>query len=365
MYVLDKVKNIAGRSNKIKGFVRLENKTEDYIDKIKYFYELDGYLVLFPTSDLHLELLNKIYYQIKDFCFIPFNQNDLIGCLSKGVQYQACEAIDVPYPKSVLLKNVNDLGKVDCLKYPILIKPEKRDDLTAGVFRNLFCMDQKEYLRSYGLLSSFIGKGVNFLCSEFIPGGGDQIYAYTGYRSKQGKILNEWSGRKLSQFPNDFGVFSSASNEAPQVVVDQGRALLEKLNLFGICEPEFKYDERDGKYKLMEINLRSMMWNRVGNLSGVDLQYTQYCDATGRKIEKQIQNKEVIHFVYMKHEIINLISRKDYWPILKYNVFGSKNIYFAVFDKTDFKPFLWDLFLTFNQVFRICLKRLLMLLRLK
>ena len=64
----------------------------------------------------------------------------------------------------------------------------------------------------------------------------------------------------------------------------QGRKLLNGMDIKGIAQPEFKYDFRDQKYKLMEINLRSMMWHRVGNLSGVNLQYSQYLDALGEKV---------------------------------------------------------------------------------
>jgi hypothetical protein len=45
----------------------------------------------------------------------------------------------------------------------------------------------------------------------------------------------------------------------------------------------------------------------------------------------------------MKHEIMNLIFRKGYWKHFKYNVFRVKSREFAVYDKNDIKPFLFDL----------------------
>jgi predicted ATP-grasp superfamily ATP-dependent carboligase len=141
-------------------------------------------------------------------------------------------------------------------------------------------------------------------------------------------------------------------------VKEQGRKLLEVMDLQGIIEPEFKYDNRDGKYKLMEINLRSMMWHRLGNLSGVNIQYSQYIDAIGSKILIQRQNQEnVIHFVYFKHEILNLLNRKGYWKHFKKNVFYT-NKEFTVYDKNDLKPFFYDLKETIKGVIIICLKLL-------
>jgi predicted ATP-grasp superfamily ATP-dependent carboligase len=93
----------------------------------------------------------------------------------------------------------------------------------------------------------------------------------------------------------------------------------------------------------MEINLRSMMWHRIGNLSGVNLQYAQYLDALGKNVNPQIQvkNKD-IHFIYLNHEIINLILRRKYLSIFIKNIWSSTESYIAVYDKRDIKPFLKD-----------------------
>jgi predicted ATP-grasp superfamily ATP-dependent carboligase len=202
-----------------------------------------------------------------------------------------------------------------------------------------------------------LDNGIRFLASEFIPGDDTNIYAYTGYRSRQGQILNEWTGKKLNQYPGLFGVFSSASNEAPEIVREQGRKLLDGMNIFGIAEPEFKFDHRNGKYKLMEINLRSMMWHRTGNLSGVNLQFTQWCDATNQPIQIQTQRKNPpVHFIYMKHEILNLLSRRKYKESFFKNVMNVPRREFAVFDKSDLKPFFHDLLSYPRSIASLCLK---------
>ena len=109
----------------------------------------------------------------------------------------------------------------------------------------------------------------------------------------------------------------------------------------------------------MEINLRSMMWHRVGNLSGVNIQYSQYLDGIGEKVKRQSQIKDKdIHFVYLKHEIINLISRKGYYRIIIDNIFKSDKTYFALYDKKDIKPFLIDCKNIGKGVVAVCLKLL-------
>lgn len=137
----------------------------------------------------------------------------------------------------------------------------------------------------------------------------------------------------------------------------QGRTLLEGMDIKGIAQPEFKYDSRDRKYKLMEINLRSMMWHRVGNLSGVNLQHSQYLDAIGEEINRQVQVKSRdVHFVYLKHEIINLVTRRKYLKTFRKNLLGSDETHLAVYDRRDIKPFLIDCIDISVEVTEACLR---------
>jgi len=85
------------------------------------------------------------------------------------------------------------------------------------------------------------------------------------------------------------------------------------------------------------------MWHRVGNLSGVNLQYSQYLDAMGEKVcsQVQIKNKD-IHFIYLKYEIINLVRRRKYLRTFIRNLKESDETYIAVYDRQDIRPFLKD-----------------------
>ena len=356
--LFDYGKSLGSKSNKISYYTSIDKTHKSLKDAILELKKMCDYIVIFPTDDLQLENLHAIYDDIKEFCFVPFNYDNVLQSLDKYVQYSFCEKYDIPYPKTQNIETVKDLDKIKRMMFPILVKPNKRDDITTDVFRSLYLENLEEYKKNIEKLKYFIDKNITFLASEFIPGDDTNIYAYVGYRSQDGEILNEWIGKKLTQYPDNFGVFSSGSNEAPEIVKEQGRKLLKVMDLKGINEPEFKYDNRDAKYKLMEINLRSMMWHRVGNLSGVNIQYTQYLDALGIKVNKQNQNQEKrIHFVYMKHEILNLLNRKNYWKHFKYNVFHT-NRGFAVYDKNDLKPFVYDLKALLKGVVGQCLRQL-------
>ena len=357
--LFDTSKKIGSYSNKIKKFVLIDKTPESLYQQLNKLHEKYKKIIIFPTNDLELENLHKIYPKIKSFCFLPFNYENLLDCSDKCVQYSYCEKLGVPYPKTLSIKNGNDLKNIPSIQFPVLIKPTKREDLKIDLFRNLQLNNSKDLKENWQNLQHYLSLGITFIASEIIPGNGSNIYAYVGYRNQKGEILNEWTGKKLSQFPDDFGVFSSASNKAPKEVLLQGRKLLNGMDIRGIAQPEFKYDYRDQKYKLIEINLRSMMWHRVGNLSGVNIQYSQYIDGIGEKVQKQSQiTDKDIHFVYLKHEIINLITRRGYYRIFVNNIFNSNKTYFALYDLKDIKPFLINCKDIIKRVVAICLKAL-------
>lgn len=346
-------KNIADFSSKITKSYQLPQKNSELIRLLKSISKEYGYLVLFPSDDHSIERLSQIAETIKSFSFLPFNENNVLDCLKKSYQYQIATNIGIPVPQSVYIENITDLVNTKTIQFPIIIKPVQREDKKKSIFRSKTYASFEALHKDKEIIKKILAQNVSFIASEIIPGDGSQVYAYVGYRNHKGIILNEWTGKKLSQYPNDYGVFASASNEAPEIIQTQGRQLLEALDLYGIAEPEFKYDARDGTYKLMEINLRSMMWHRVGNRSGVYLQYTQYLDAIGKNIPQYTQDKHTImHFIYLKHEVYNLLTRKKYLSTFVYNLFKGKKITWAIFEKKDLLPALVDLPLTFLRLFK-------------
>lgn len=353
-------RQLANFSNKIVRFINIENTDISILKAIEETHRAYDYIVPFPTNDFQVEALYRISQSIKEYCFLPFNPDNVLKSGNKIYQYQYCEQLEIPYPMTRGIDNIETYDELKQFRFPLIIKPATRKDITTSVFRTLQINSPEELDDKRNVINAFINDDITFLASEIIPGDtSGTIVAYTAYRSHQGEILNEWIGKKLTQYPDDYGVFSSVVNQCDPIILEYGRKLLNGMNLVGINEPEFKYDEIDGKYKLTEINLRSMMWHRLGNLSGVNLQYTQWCDALGIPVKKQEQKcDQEIHFCYYKHEILNLLNRKNYFNHYKYNLKMGDKIYFAIKDKTDIKPYLFDQYQTLLSVIKTLIKRI-------
>jgi predicted ATP-grasp superfamily ATP-dependent carboligase len=306
-------------------------------------------IVLYPTNDNFLLWLHKIENQLGPNCFLPFNSSNLIKSIKKQIQYEYCEKLSIPYPKSVYFNvsaNSNDLKE---LILPIIIKPENRNDRVG--FKNIILTKTEEIEMFLNVLKLENTESGQLIASEIIPGGGENIYSYVAYRNKKGKILNEWTGKKLAQYPDDDGVFSTGTIYQDKKLSELGRKLVNGMDLTGFVQPEFKFDFRDGEYKLMEINLRSMMWHRVGFLAGVNIHFTQWLDAHNEKVTTaNNENNKIFNYTYLTYEILNFLARKKYWKIFKTNLFSKKKIYFAVLDWHDPIPSILEIIKLFLRI---------------
>jgi len=165
----------ASYSNKIKKFVLINDTPESLYREIKRLPEEYEKIVVFPTSDLQLENLHKFYNKISSFCFLPFNQENLLLCLDKFVQYSYCEQLGIPYPKTIYIQE----------------KPAQREGLKIRIFRNMKIKKPEELRNIKSKIENYLDTGIKFLASEIIPGDESCLYAYVAYRDMKGRILNE------------------------------------------------------------------------------------------------------------------------------------------------------------------------------
>jgi len=348
----------ARRSRFITDCFDIELTAESLAYALKSLHRKYALLVLYPTDEYHLELCGEIEDKIRDFCFIPSDLKRMMELQDKSVQVRLCAEQEVPCPPGVVLDGAASLCRLRQLELPIIVKPIKRYRF-AGLpdFRKNYIVRTYEDIPTVSReLERWMAEGCRFLASEIIPGDGPGLlYAYNAYCTKNGKITHEWCGRKLSQYPDEFGVFSSASNETANDLCRQGRKLVSAMQLPGIIQAEFKYNAHDGKLYFIEFSFRSDMWSRVGTLSGVHLQYAQWCEANGLPFLDEKQDvSRIVHFCNLSFEIENLFRREKYWKIFRHNVFGGDRFAAAFCSIDDPMPFLT----TLKSILRLIARRL-------
>ena len=121
----------------------------------------------------------------------------------------------------------------------------------------------------------------NVLLQEIIPGNGHTQYSVAAY-CQEGRVLGSMTARRTRQYPIDYGLGSSfvEAVEVP-VISELASRLLERMRVSGMVEVEFKYDQGDGEYKLLDINLRPWGWHTLALACGLDFPWIQYCALFG------------------------------------------------------------------------------------
>lgn len=332
-------------SNKIWKKIVQPPVSSSIISLLEDLHKTYNYIVLYPVSDIYITELKKAYPYIADKRGIIYNPEVLENLYKKSEQYEYCALHNIAHPKTMHLCDYYKSSEKS-LQYPLLIKPNCCDNNNySNVFKTMVVKNENELSAASTQLNILLDTGIDLLITEVIPGEDEALYGYVGYRSKEGIILSEWGWRKLSQFPENYGVFASITNQCPEDVMQLGREIFEKMDLWGINEIEFKYDYRDGKYKYIETNFRTPMLSRLGHLTGVSTCYTQYLDSTGLPVETGEQNKMIdVHYVLFQAELINFLKRPKYISKLARNIFKSNKTYFAIFDIMDPLPAIFNVF---------------------
>lgn len=81
------------------------------------------------------------------------------------------------------------------------------------------------------------------------------------YLCKQGKIISFYSHKRIRTYPEIGGVTVYSKSEYNMEIKALGTQVIKELNWSGFVMIEFLFDDRDGLYKLIEINPR--LWGSI------------------------------------------------------------------------------------------------------
>ncbi len=182
----------------------------------------------------------------------------------------------------------------------IIDQPQDLERFADMPFTHLFLkpVDSASFMRSYGVkgcrvrdmddarrqLGKVHGDGHRVVVQEYVPGPGSNHYLIDGFVDAGGTVRALFARRRLRMYPPDFGdsthMVSVALSEVGPAV-DALRQILAAVGYRGIFSGEFKRDERDGLFKILEVNARVWIYVEFAGRCGVDVCTMSYRDALG------------------------------------------------------------------------------------
>ncbi|MGA2044909.1 MAG: ATP-grasp domain-containing protein [Roseiarcus sp.] len=198
----------------------------------------------------------------------------------KRLTHRHALAVGVDSPWSSFPRDRREVAALDC-RFPVILKPAFRAARNAFTLAKAWRADDRATLLArYDEAAALVGPEAIFI-QEMIPGAGEVQYSYAAVWSA-GEPVASLVARRARQYPIDFGFTSTSVETIEQTVVEQAaRRFLCGTRFSGLVEIEFKYDCRDARYKLLDVNPRPWTWIGLGAAAGVDLPHIAWRLACG------------------------------------------------------------------------------------
>lgn len=208
--------------------------------------------------------------------------------LNKIHFYRTCLALGADIPRTFFPQSLKDVkAAAETLRYPAIVKPG-----FGHAWRERFKGKKVlEFDSPEELISAFGDYGLDpqeMVIQEVVPGKEENIAVFGGYFNKHAEPLAVFTAKKTRQYPPMFGSGSLLESRWYPEIAEKSIALLKKMGFHGICGTEYKWDPRDGTWKLMEINFRPTLWYAITRAAGVDVVHDAYLDMTGRPVKPKI-----------------------------------------------------------------------------
>jgi D-aspartate ligase len=237
--------------------------------------------VLFATSDQHMLFLAQHTEDLRDrFRFLVPSPNVVETIVNKRRQYALAGSAGIPIPATFFPDSLGELRAVATeISYPCILKPESyvgRRKIGKKVV-NVASPDalEAEYQR-------LVEPGTPFMVQEVVPGEDSNLYGYLAFWDADGEERAWLTKRKLRQYPLGFGDGClQVTTDAPEVA-DLSRRLLRAFGYRGFVVTEFKWDERDQMFRLIEVNPRTSGGNQMAISAGIDFPWIGYQYLVGR-----------------------------------------------------------------------------------
>jgi predicted ATP-grasp superfamily ATP-dependent carboligase len=205
---------------------------------------------------------------------------------SKREMYNLCKQFGVPTPEASFPESREDVATfAETALFPLMVKPvdnrEVQDLPGAG---KTVVADGRELLDVFDRFTSN-GSTPKLVLQEYIPGGAESVWMLNGYFNAASECLLAITGKKLRQYPPHVGQTSLGICERNQVVEETTRRFMRAVGYTGILDLGYRYDARDGKYKLLDVNPRIGAAFRLFVAdNGLDVARALYLDLTGQPV---------------------------------------------------------------------------------
>ncbi len=243
--------------------------------------------ILFPTRDSDLVFLERYRARLEPhFDLVVPSSPALALALDKNETFRRANTCAVASPRSWAIGSETDLLSVrQELVFPAIVKPlaayhwrtAAKWELVGG--RKAIAVNSfDELLFEYRTVARADARAI---VQELIPGDDDRLFVVACYVDRQHQSRAAFNAQKLIQCPPGLGTGCILQTTHKPVLLERTARLLRNMDFSGVAEVEYKWDQRDSEFKLIEVNPRPWDQHRLGAAVEADVIYAAYCDHAG------------------------------------------------------------------------------------
>jgi D-aspartate ligase len=250
-----------------------------------------GKAILLPIDDLAAVLVGDHQERLAESFLLPAAPHGLQRLLaSKRELWRLCGELGLPSPRSSFPTNERELiEQAEAHGYPVVLKraepwlaPRDPGAPSVSIVRT-----REALVQEYARMESDVAPQV--MVQEYIPGDSDSIWMFNGYVGAGGDCLCAFTGRKLRQRGPRAGPTTLGLCADNPEVSELAQRLLRELGYRGIVDMGFRYDARDGTYRLLDVNPRLGSTFRLFTAdNGIDVVRAMHLDLTGRPVPASV-----------------------------------------------------------------------------
>jgi D-aspartate ligase len=273
----------------------------EFVEALKAVIACYPDAIVFPASDASLSAVSRHKAEIEaQGCQLACPEWEVTRLfLDKIHTYELAEEIGVPAPKTRLIRSLEDIEiHRDSFLYPCIVKPHQSHLFYATFHTKMFLVNNADELSSR--LQDALNANLDVMVQEIVQGPDSNGANYNSYHY-DGQALVEFTARKVRSGPPRFGSPRVLLTQDIPEIKEPGRRILTAMNFDGFQCTEFKRDERDGIYKLLDINgrhnLSAMLAAMLAIATGINFPYLHYQHLASKLLPEPLDYQKDVYWI--------------------------------------------------------------------
>ena len=272
--------------------------------------------VLLPCADDWAEAVARLPENLKRRFPSSISSADVISTMVDKWRFaQTLERLGIPHPETELVESLDQLRSLPEEKFPNrFLKPlnslqfSKRHGIKAFLIKNK--------ADALSIMAKGDAAGTTdfpILLQQYVAGPPTNHYFIDGFVDRHGRVCTLFARKRLRMFPPTLGnstFMVSTTTDAVQGAIDSLKALLAGTGYRGIFSAEYKLDDRDGVFKILEVNARPWWFIEFAARAGVNVCAMSYQDALERPVADVSIYRVGLRCVFLPNDIKLLTSSK-------------------------------------------------------